>query len=1730
MAWEARPIFVSSTFADMQAERDHLRTHVFPALEERLRSRRRHLEWVDLRLGVVAASYQDAEMRELQVLKVCLGEVQRCRPFLIVLLGDRYGWVPPPERIAAAAREVGFDESISGRSVTDLEIQSGILSDTEHQPRSFFYFRQPLPYADMPLDVAAAYADAYGTDPDAAGRSKRLAALKGEIEARLPKRIRRYAAGWDSERQCVTGLDVWGQTVLEDIWSEILATTASPESEAKISWRQAERNSLDDYIEDRTRDFVGRGKVLSRLLELASSPTQERTPWGVCLTAPPGSGKSAIFGEMRRRLKLNGVFVLAHAAAASARALSVDDMLRRWIEELGAALGIDSGLADDADADTIDATFQALLGRMATERRIVVLVDALDQFEATTRGRFITWLPRLWPANARLIATAVPCEASKTLETRTGMEPLTLPALDADEARRIAEAICTRYHRTLEPEVLNALLAKQGEANPAWSNTLWLVLAVEELNLVDGDDFGRAMRTYTGSTAEQLCALMLDIVAELPTDVHSLYAESFERAEKLFGASLAQAFLGFIAISRAGWRESDFRMLLPRASGEKWDELRFASLRRLFRGQIRQRGAMGQWDFNHAQMRAAVCQYLAGKRVAESKLHGWAAQHQLVSLSSDDPLRQSETMVHLLGSKDWLLAAEFYGGASLSQPEREGATRVLADAILTLRQAGEMTGLDQVLNILRAVGQISDDRAAVIAGNVAERLQSYLGPMLAEHGELGSRATLLEAIRKTFNWLVRADPANTRWQHNLSLTQSSIGDLRVAQGRLSEALASYRESRDIDEHLTKVDRTNPGWWQNLFVARGKIGDVLNAQGQISEALTTYRQIEEMLERFLKAYPDNAAWQENLSTVLKKIGNVLIHQGQLAEALTCFRQGRDIAERLAKADPGNAVLLDSLSSAQSGIGDVQVTLGDLSEALASFRQSLDIADRLAKADPVNAGLQHSLSFALIKIGEVQAAQGQLTEALSSYYRSRDIRECLTKADPLNAEWQQNLSLVLLKIGDVLCKQGQLSAAFRSYSQCRDIRERLAKADPGNAEWQHTLSVSLINIGNVQVAQGRLSEALSSYRQGRDIFERLAKVDPTNAAWQLDLAVAFLLKTGDVQAAQGHLSEALSSYRQGRDIAMRFAKVDPTNAKWQYNLAIALLTTGDVEKALGQLPEALSSYRQSWDILERIAKADPANATWQRELSISLQRIGDVHTAHGQLSDARSSYRQSRDIFERLAKADPANAGWQRDLSVALLGMADVLRNQGQLSEALSNYRQSRDIFERLAKVDPANAGWRRNLAASLQRIGDVHVAQGRLSEALSSYRGSRDIFERLAKVDPANAGWQHDLATAYTNVGAVQKDQGDLGGALESFKASHVIRKRLTDIAPNNAEWQSGLAGTHWKLAFLAQDPFENCRRVVEILSALERAGRLAPKDKPLMKKARDHLKKVERMVKPQQQAGGDMPLMSGDLSAALAVYQTTGAANHVIASGDKTFNVHIVEVGPISGVGRKVEGNDTDAQHDSGVSQIKTGDARSLEDRLSAALDQAGRALFQSRAKLDPSHAELRLGDLERFQADVNERLLAMGWTRGRDISAELDDWLVPRVVELSEKFSEQNGLPPYAPPAAAVAVMREFGGLVSRDNGPGQTMAQLPFVIYPAPHGELISFAPDVQELGETIGSPAFQVGEVERGMGALVVDELGRVFLAGPVQLYAGANIDEALTRMLRGIYCEQLSEVGL
>jgi WD40 repeat protein len=87
-------VFVSSTFRDMHAERDHLNRFIFPELRARCLRYGWDFLGVDLRWGIT-----EAEADREGALALCLAEVDRCRPFFVGILGDRYGTVFPPELV-----------------------------------------------------------------------------------------------------------------------------------------------------------------------------------------------------------------------------------------------------------------------------------------------------------------------------------------------------------------------------------------------------------------------------------------------------------------------------------------------------------------------------------------------------------------------------------------------------------------------------------------------------------------------------------------------------------------------------------------------------------------------------------------------------------------------------------------------------------------------------------------------------------------------------------------------------------------------------------------------------------------------------------------------------------------------------------------------------------------------------------------------------------------------------------------------------------------------------------------------------------------------------------------------------------------------------------------------------------------------------------------------------------------------------------------------------------------------------------------------------------------------------------------------------------------------------------------------------------------------------------------------------------------------------------------------
>ena len=127
-------VFISSTFLDMQRERDVLVRQTFPALRSRFRSRGVELREVDLRWGITRAQAESGE-----IVPICLAEIDRCRPFFIGLLGERYGWIPTDDALPDRMRDsYPAIAAALGRSVTELEIIHGALAASPTAEVFFF--------------------------------------------------------------------------------------------------------------------------------------------------------------------------------------------------------------------------------------------------------------------------------------------------------------------------------------------------------------------------------------------------------------------------------------------------------------------------------------------------------------------------------------------------------------------------------------------------------------------------------------------------------------------------------------------------------------------------------------------------------------------------------------------------------------------------------------------------------------------------------------------------------------------------------------------------------------------------------------------------------------------------------------------------------------------------------------------------------------------------------------------------------------------------------------------------------------------------------------------------------------------------------------------------------------------------------------------------------------------------------------------------------------------------------------------------------------------------------------------------------------------------------------------------------------------------------------------------------------------------------------------------------
>ena len=373
--WKTLKVFVSSTFKDLELERDAL-AEIFRRVQHRIYERRLGLIPYDLRWR------QKHSCDEL--VEWCLEMVEQCQYF-IGILGYRYGWRPP--------KTVGDQANVQRLSITEIEVMRAL--DVSANPNRFFCFGDLSQYSSEQLTGES--------DEDKAS----LVLLQKKLEEK-GERIFRYR---NSDELLA---------IIEQNFQEIIDRDYPVGQKTPLE-APTRRQAIREIIAEKTSGFVGRTAYLERLHQFVCADDRQNY---LAIRAVAGTGKSALLcrflSECERQQRK--IPVLVHIMSLGAG--QIEDIHQNISEQLKEA-GINVDLGTNGSE-----MGQAL---KQVDRKIVFAIDGLDEVEET--GHSLQWLPRNLPASVRVLLTTRPVGPWLVLQTYPYLQVINLPQLDTEEIR-----------------------------------------------------------------------------------------------------------------------------------------------------------------------------------------------------------------------------------------------------------------------------------------------------------------------------------------------------------------------------------------------------------------------------------------------------------------------------------------------------------------------------------------------------------------------------------------------------------------------------------------------------------------------------------------------------------------------------------------------------------------------------------------------------------------------------------------------------------------------------------------------------------------------------------------------------------------------------------------------------------------------------------------------------------------------------------------------------------------------------------------------------------------------------------------------------------------------------------------------------------------------------------------------------------------------------------------------
>lgn len=778
-------VFVSSTFRDMKLEREELVKFIFPQL--RKICEQRDVEWgeVDLRWGI-----SEEQKAEYGILPVCLEEIERCRPYFIGILGERYGWVPDSIPKSLIETQEWLAEHLSD-SITALEIIHGVLRQPKMAGHSFFYFRDPSYITTLPPDEQNDFLElpteeeiVLFTPEEARGRAeKRRQKLKKLKETILEKGlpVRPYSTPKEL-----------GQLVLRD-FSRIIDTLYLEGSYPDPYDREQAEQSA--YLA--SNFWTKKGVYIPRAAYLEKLDAHARgTSPPLVITGDEGSGKSALLAHWIDHVKVYGDLtqpkIISHFIGSTASSTQWMHTCKRLMHEIAKTLDLPLDYLDTAQG--VRKAFVDLLARVPERNRIIVVIDGLDHHEDHSGALDLTWLPPQVPPGIRLILST---NAGRPLEEAIVRQwpVLFLNGFNIPEQQNFIEKYFWIYGKTLSQGTIDRI-----SRSPFTSNPQFLFELLNELRVYG--DFG---------TLDKKIESLLDI-----RTMEGLYYQILDRLEEDYSKDrhdLVRDALTIIVSSRYGLFESELLDLLGtesnRLPGAYWSPLSLALHTLLL-------SKSGLLDLSNNSFRRAVIQkYFDSGIVGRESIHG----HLATYFESRDfnKRRLDELPWQLVNAGNWKALAELLNNPTTVELLWFFKREDLFYYWNLLDEKGSISFSDLYKTVRETPEEFSPDFVQLIAQGFAARRYVTIAISLQEY---------IVAYYRTRKDIIKLIP--------------SLGNLAVFyfnSGNLEKAAVLHKE-----EELLSREFDHPDQLQNSL---GNQGNILFVHKDYEGALFLYREQEKI---------------------------------------------------------------------------------------------------------------------------------------------------------------------------------------------------------------------------------------------------------------------------------------------------------------------------------------------------------------------------------------------------------------------------------------------------------------------------------------------------------------------------------------------------------------------------------------------------------------------------------------------------------------------------------------------------------------------------------------------------------------------------------------------------------------------------------------------------------------------------------------------------------------------